>query len=232
MFLSSTVSNAESCHNFVKHQNCSILITKLAEALKEFLGWRNESRVSNNRLKDNSSNFIFVVLKDLFYAFNVIILGAKSSLGCCFWDSWRVWETKCSHTRSSLYEEGISMTVIASLKFDNFLPLCVRADKTNHSHARLGSRVGKANHLHRRNSIDDHFRKNILEDTRSTEGSSLLHCFFNLSKNSVICMTNNSRTPGSHVVNVLVSINVPCISTFNSVEYNWFSPNGFKSTDR
>eukprot|EP00954_Amorphochlora_amoebiformis_P024968 1369924-Amorphochlora_amoeboformis.AAC.1 len=60
-----TVGDAEPCHDFVKNEKRPILVTELTKALKELLGGRDESGVTDNGLQDHTGDLVFVVLKDL-----------------------------------------------------------------------------------------------------------------------------------------------------------------------
>ena len=47
----------------------------------------------------------------------------------------------------------------------------------------------------------------------------------------IISVTNNSRTPRTDVVNVLISIDVPHARPFHRIDHNWLATHRFEGTN-
>mmetsp|Transcript_17857 Transcript_17857/g.44130 ORF Transcript_17857/g.44130 Transcript_17857/m.44130 type:complete len:273 (+) Transcript_17857:296-1114(+) len=175
VFLGSSVRNTESSHDFVKDQKSSVVGGHFTESLQEFLVGLDESRVSNDGFKDDGSDFILVFLQDLLDRFEVVVFGTESGLGGRSGNSWRVGKTQSGNTGSSLDQEGIGMSVVASLKLDDLFAVGEGTNQTDHSHASFSSRVGETNHLDRWNGSDDSLGQFVFQRTWGSEGSSLVH---------------------------------------------------------
>mmetsp|Transcript_35417 Transcript_35417/g.60179 ORF Transcript_35417/g.60179 Transcript_35417/m.60179 type:complete len:346 (+) Transcript_35417:49-1086(+) len=169
VLLSTTVGYTESSHNFVENADSSVLGTQVTDALKELFVGFDETRVSNNRLQDNGGNFILVLIKDCLDRVQVVVFGAKSGLGSTGGNSRTIRKTQSGNSRSCLDQEGISMSVVASLELDHLLATSVSTAETDHSHAGLSSRVGESHHFHRRDGVDDGLSEFVLKRAGGTE---------------------------------------------------------------
>jgi hypothetical protein len=72
----------------------------------------------------------------------------------------------------------------------------------------------------------------VLKKTWSSEGTSLVHGSLNGIKYFIVGMSNDSRSPSSYEVNVFVIINIPGISSLDSIEYDGAPSDGFECTHR
>mmetsp|Transcript_13169 Transcript_13169/g.19268 ORF Transcript_13169/g.19268 Transcript_13169/m.19268 type:complete len:379 (-) Transcript_13169:292-1428(-) len=223
VLLRTTVRNAESSHDFIKNKKSTVVSAHLAQGLQELLVGFDKTGVSNNRLKNDSSDFVLVILKDFLNRLNVVVFGTERGLGGGGRNTRRIRKAESSNARSSLHKEGISVTVVASLELDNLLTVRKRTHETDHTHARLGTRVGETNHFHGGHSIDHHFGKLVLKRAGSAEGSSLVHGGLYGIEDGIVGVSDDGGAPCSYVVDVLVFINVPGVRSLYSVEYDGVS---------
>ena len=57
------------------------------------------------------------------------------------------------------------------------------------------------------------------------EAGSFLHGFLDEVKHFIISVTSDGRSPGTHIIHVLVPIYIPSIGTFHLLEYDWVTSN-------
>ena len=174
VLLGTTVRNTESSHNLVEDEKGTILLSELADALKELLVGLDETRVSYNGLEDDGGDLVLVVLEDGLDGIKVVVLGAVGGLGGRGGNAGRIGKTKGGNTRSSLNEEGIGVAVVASLELDDLLAVGEGTDKADHTHASLSAGVGETDHLNGGDGINDHLGKVVLKGAGGTEGGSYI----------------------------------------------------------
>mmetsp|Transcript_148944 Transcript_148944/g.211574 ORF Transcript_148944/g.211574 Transcript_148944/m.211574 type:complete len:224 (-) Transcript_148944:413-1084(-) len=223
MFLGATISNAEAGHDFVKDQQSTVLGGEFSQAFKEFFGGWDEARVSDDGFQDNGRHLVF--LQELLNGFQVVVLCTQCAGGCTLGNPRRVRQSKCGDTRAGLYQKSVAMAMVATLELDDHIPFGEGSDKAEHSHAGLRAAVGEAHHLYRRHSIDHHLSQLVLKSTGCAEGGALLHLLVQRLQDGVICVSDDGRAPSSNIVNVLITVNIPCIGTFHTVEDNWVASN-------
>mmetsp|Transcript_130223 Transcript_130223/g.183721 ORF Transcript_130223/g.183721 Transcript_130223/m.183721 type:complete len:242 (-) Transcript_130223:26-751(-) len=124
------------------------------------------------------------------------------------------------------------MAMVATLELHHHITLGEGTNQSEHSHACFSATVGEAHHLHRRDCIDDHLGQLVLQGTGSTEGSTLLHLSTQGLQHLVICMANDGRAPGANIVNILVSIHIPRIGSFDTVKNNRVATHRLESSHR
>mmetsp|Transcript_2135 Transcript_2135/g.3011 ORF Transcript_2135/g.3011 Transcript_2135/m.3011 type:complete len:293 (+) Transcript_2135:655-1533(+) len=209
-----------------------MFVTESTESLEEFLGWLDESRVSDDWFKDDGGHFVLVGFEDGLDGLKVVVFSAVSCRSCGSWNSRRVWQSKCGNTGTGLYQERVSVSVVASFEFDNLFTSGESTNKTDHSHAGFSSRVCESNHFHGWHSSNNSLGQFIFQWARSTEGGSLFHGCLDSVQYIIISMSQNGRSPGSNVIDVLVLVNIPGVSTLYPVEDNRVSSDTLESTYR
>ena len=135
--------------------------------LKELLGRLDETRVADNGLENDGSDLMLV--KQRLHAVEVVVLGHESARSRAGWHAGRVRQAKGGNAAPGLHEESVGVAVIATLKLDDFIALGVRANKTEHTHARFGARVREAHHLDRRDRGNHGLGEHIFVERRGAE---------------------------------------------------------------
>ena len=149
-----------------------MLGTQVAKALEEFFVGLDEARVTNNRFQDDGGDFVLILLKNCFNLCQIIVLSAECGLGGAGGHARTVGQAQGGDAGTGLDKEGIRVAVVASLEFDDLLPIGVSTAEADHAHACLGSRVGKTDHFNGWDCSDDGLGKFVLECAGGTEGSS------------------------------------------------------------
>mmetsp|Transcript_54374 Transcript_54374/g.157185 ORF Transcript_54374/g.157185 Transcript_54374/m.157185 type:complete len:231 (+) Transcript_54374:329-1021(+) len=139
VLLGSSVGDTESSHDFVEDQKSTVVLGQLTDSFQEFLVGLDESRVSDDRLQDDGSNFVLVVLEDLLHGLQVVVFGAISGLGGRSRDTRRVRKTQSGDSRSGLDQERVGVSVVASLELDDLFAVGESTDQTDHTHACFSS---------------------------------------------------------------------------------------------
>mmetsp|Transcript_16779 Transcript_16779/g.47749 ORF Transcript_16779/g.47749 Transcript_16779/m.47749 type:complete len:314 (+) Transcript_16779:108-1049(+) len=103
VLLGPAVGDAEAGHDLVEHQQRAVLRGELAEALQELHGGRDEARVADHRLQNDSRDVI--PLQQGLNRLQVVVLRAE----CCgcgsSGDARRIGETESRHAGASLNQE-------------------------------------------------------------------------------------------------------------------------------
>mmetsp|Transcript_4870 Transcript_4870/g.10941 ORF Transcript_4870/g.10941 Transcript_4870/m.10941 type:complete len:231 (-) Transcript_4870:84-776(-) len=139
VFLGTSVGHAESCHDLIEHQQGAVLLGHFPQSLQEFLVGFDEARVTHNWFKDDSGNLVLVFFENLFDGFQVIIGGTVGGRGGRCGHTRRIGQSECGNTGSSLDQERISVTVVASLEFDHLFTASKCAHQADHSHTGFSS---------------------------------------------------------------------------------------------
>ncbi|RHN71390.1 hypothetical protein MtrunA17_Chr3g0145721 [Medicago truncatula] len=84
VFLSTSIRQTKSSHNFIKHEKGIVLLGDFAQGTKEIRFRSNETRISNNRFEEDYSYLSFVGFKDLLNSSKVIEGGCKGFIGGSF----------------------------------------------------------------------------------------------------------------------------------------------------
>mmetsp|Transcript_4689 Transcript_4689/g.8957 ORF Transcript_4689/g.8957 Transcript_4689/m.8957 type:complete len:302 (+) Transcript_4689:104-1009(+) len=148
VLLGTTEGDTESSHDFVKDQKGTVILGHLSESLQECLVGLDESGVTYDGFEDDGGDFVLVFLENRFNGFQIVVLSTESTLSGRLGYTGGIGETQSGDTRSSLDQEGISVTVVASLELDDLLTSGVSTNKTKHTHASFRTRVGETNHLY------------------------------------------------------------------------------------
>mmetsp|Transcript_12671 Transcript_12671/g.23916 ORF Transcript_12671/g.23916 Transcript_12671/m.23916 type:complete len:213 (-) Transcript_12671:893-1531(-) len=78
VLLGATFRDSEACHDLIKAQERAFALGHLPQSFDELLRWWDESRVTDDWLQDDSSNFTLVGGKHLLHIFQVVVLAHQS----------------------------------------------------------------------------------------------------------------------------------------------------------
>mmetsp|Transcript_11173 Transcript_11173/g.16762 ORF Transcript_11173/g.16762 Transcript_11173/m.16762 type:complete len:245 (-) Transcript_11173:96-830(-) len=205
---------------------------EFTKSLQELLGGPDETRVSNNGLEDNSSNLVLVCLEDGLDTIEVVVFRTEGGGGGARGHSGGIGKAEGGNSRSSLNEEGVRVSVVASLKLDHLLAVGVSTAQTDHTHACLGTGVAETHHLDGGDGIDDHFSQLVLERAGGSEAGSLVHGLLDGIQYLVIGMSDDGGSPGTNVVDVLVVVHVPGVGSLDAVEHDGVSSDALECAHR
>ena len=173
----------------------------------------HHTHVAGRRLSDNCGNLTLVVRERLTYSVQVVIGQNDSLRGGCGSHASRTRQCQGSHTRTSLREQRIHVTVVAARKLNNLVATGHTTRQTNRSHGRLST--GR-HHTHlinsagnrRVNTVDHQLSQLSLRRARRTKRQAALSRLLNRLNHLRMRMTQNRRTPRADQVNVLVAVRI------------------------
>jgi hypothetical protein len=124
------------------------------------------------------------------------------------------------------------MTVVTPIKLDDFFPPRESPGKADGAHGGLGPGVDHSDHLHRGNHFNDGLRHLHFQSgggaIAGPPGQGVCYGLDNLR----VGMSQDHGTPGAHVIDVLLPIDVPQEAPLRPV-YEWGgNPYRFARTDR
>mmetsp|Transcript_41301 Transcript_41301/g.100220 ORF Transcript_41301/g.100220 Transcript_41301/m.100220 type:complete len:396 (-) Transcript_41301:89-1276(-) len=232
VLLGAAVRDAEAGHHLVEDEESAVVRADLAELVEERLVRNDEAGVSDHALEDHAGDLAFVRLEERLDRLDVVVRRDKSGGRGAGGDARRVREAEGGHARAGGHEERVRVAVVAPIELDHLLPLGVRAHQPQHSHARLGARVGEADHLHGRDGLDHHLRQLVLQSARRAERRALVHSLLDRIEHAVVCVADDRRAPRADVVDVLVAVDIPRVCALDAVEDDGVAADGLEGAHR
>jgi hypothetical protein len=99
-------------------------------------------------------------------------------------------------------------------------------------HTGFCPRIDKSHHLDTGNRIDDHFGEDIFLNAGRAEAGSFVQGFVKGGDHFRMSVATDGWAPGSHIVDILVTVHVLNVGALNSIEYDRLSSHGFKGAHR
>ena len=112
-------------------------------------------------------------------------------------------------TRASLYQQRISMAVVAALKLDELAAARGTTRQADGTHAGFGSRTDQSNHVHAGDQLKDFFGQFDLALGRCPEREAVEGGFLNGFDDNRIAVAQDHWTPGPDVVDIPCAFCVP-----------------------
>ncbi len=98
--------------------------------------------------------------------------------------------------------------MIAADELHNLVAMRVAARQTQRTHGSLGARVHHADDLDVRVDLVHFFRELGLDDGRSSIACAALYSFFERLYDLRMSMPDDERSPGAHIIDILVAIDI------------------------
>lgn len=130
----------------------------------------------------------------------------------------RVGQAQREHSRTSADQISVRVSVIAPRKLQDLIPLGIGPHQSQNRETGLGTRVDKSHHLYRGYSVDHHLSQLVLQLTGRAKTGTLVQLGMQSLDDLVVGMPTNGRTPGTHVVDVLVAVHVKHVRPLHVVE--------------
>ena len=112
------------------------------------------------------------------------------------------------NSRSGCHQQGICVSMIASVKFDNRVPSSDPTRQANSTHRGFGTRINHAHHLNRRDRFNDHLGELDFKVNRGAKaGSSFQHRCNRLDYRRV-SVSENQRSPRANIITVVIPVSV------------------------
>src|SRR5271165_41717 len=124
------------------------------------------------------------------------------------------------------------MAVIAALELDGECAAGKATRDTQRAHGGFGAGINQPHHLHRRNTLVDQLGQFEFASRGSTEAGAYLQDFLERVNDHFRPVTQHQRTPGTHVVDVLVSIDVEDARAFAPSDEGGRAANATKRANR
>ena len=222
----------ESGNYLIKDQKCTICLCNLSEEWKEIILWKYNSHVCGNRFHNNSCNLIRVCLKQFFYRFLVVICRNQCMFCIISWHSRTVRNRCCKRCRTCFYKKSIRMSMITSLKLNDFVSFRISSGTADRTHNRFCSRTYQTADLHRRHQFCDQLCNFNFSWCWCTKGKSHIARFFYFLDYTRIGMTKDSRSPGTYIVDHFIAIYIGDSVTFCRYHKSRSTAHCPKCTDR
>src|SRR5699024_19279 len=96
-------------------------IAKLKQSEQKPFPRRNTTHITRNGFYDNGCDFILIFIKQLLDRMQIIKAGSKRILSRALGYTRAAWRTEGQRAAAGIDQEGISMTMVITLKFDNLI---------------------------------------------------------------------------------------------------------------
>ena len=205
--------HTETGQHLIKNHERTVRVRNLVQATVETGLGGDNTHVAGRRLSNNRGNLTLVVRERLTHSVQVVIGQNDGLRGGCGSHASRTRQCQGSHTRTSLREQRIHVTVVAARELNNLVATSHTTRQTNRSHGRLST--GR-HHTHlinsarnrRVNTVDHQLSQLSLRRARRTEGQAALSRLLNSLNHLRMRVTQNRRTPRADQVNVLVAVRI------------------------
>ena len=121
--------------------------------------------------------------------------------------------------------------MIATGKLHDQITIGVAASQANGRHRRFGAGIDHADFVDARNQVDDELRKLDFKFGGRAKSKRCFGLCLNCGDDGPIAVTQNHRAPGSHIVDVAITIGVGKEHTFATLEKYRRAANAFERAD-
>jgi len=156
---------------------------------------RHTPHISGNRFHNNARDFISLFLHKRDHCFRVIVRQRNRMFHKTFGNPRTSGNSQSCHTRPGFHEQGICMTMIAAVKFDNGVPACVCPCQPDRAHGGLGAGTDQPHHFHRGNSLNNHLCQPHFQNSGRAKTGSLRQHMFQKADHLFVPMSQNHGTP-------------------------------------
>ena len=165
---------SETGHHLVKYQYTAVLIGQVSQRCQETVRRRYQPHITGNRFYYDTCNLFALLVHYFSEALDVIIRKRKGMIYKGLRNTRASGNTQCGNARTCRHKQGIGMTMIASVKFNDGVPAGKAAGKSYGTHGCFCSGIYHANHFNGRNGIYNHLGKRYFKIRRcSKTGTSL-----------------------------------------------------------
>ena len=207
--LSPARRNAEARHHLVENEQGAALVAGLSQTREEARLGRDEPHVARHRLDDHAGDLVTPARERVFHRREVVVRRLDRELGHCLGYARTAGDRQRRHAATGSDQQSIRVPVIAALELEDPVSPRHPSRQADRAHRRFGAGTHHANLLHARQRGADRFRQLDLELRRCTEARSLRQCLAHCRKDLRLGVTEDQRTPGAHVVDELIPIDVP-----------------------
>ena len=147
--------NTKTGHDFVKHQQCTVLCAEFSTTLDERNLSADKVHVASDRLDHQAGNVGTVQRKGLFQLGEVVVLEHQGVLHHFGRHPRAGGVAKRGQARSGFHEQCVGVTVVTAFELDQLATTGGAACESDGGHGRLSSRADQSHHVHGRNVRED-----------------------------------------------------------------------------
>ena len=198
----------EACDHLIKDQKRSVLFRNLPQKFQKTGSRGHYPHIGRNRFHHHGGDFLRIGLEQFFHRSRIIVLGHQGIFGIIRGNSGAVRNRGCQSCRTGLDQKPVRMSVIAALEFDDLIPLRIPPRYPDRTHHRLRAGADQTAHLHGRDQLRKQFCHLHLLFRRRAVGQSVSARLPDLFDHSGMGMSQDSRSPGTDIVDHLISIHI------------------------
>ena len=195
-----------------------MLIAQSTKAFQKTFFRSNHTHVGSYRFNNHRCNLSFCLLQKSFYTVKIIIDRGHRILGTSLWYTGAVWYPTRHHTRTGTYQQRITVSMVTSGKFNDFVPSCIASGCTDRTHNCFCTGIYHTYHFRMWKMLTDkfcHFHFNLCSTSKA---QAFRTCFYHCLPDFWKIMSKDHWSPGVNIINITVIIyiiNMASIRTFD-----------------
>ena len=149
---------------------------------------------------------------------HVTVSGVGLICSTSLWYTGAVWNPTRHHTRTGTYQQRITVSMVTSGKFNDFVPSCIASGCTDRTHNCFCTGIYHTYHFHMWKMLTDkfcHFHFNLCSTSKA---QAFRTCFYHCLPDFWKIMSKDHWSPGVNIINITVIIyiiNMASIRTFD-----------------
>ena len=200
-----------------------LAVAELAQPFEKAGSWCDDPHVACNRFDENRGNVIAILAEDGFDRRQVVVPREECVASGSGRDAGARRHAEGHRPGPGLHEEGVGVTVVAALELDDAIASRRRASNAHGAHRRLGARADEADPLHRGHQLRHTFGQPCLELGRRAEARAVGGGRRERLPKALRRVPVDERTPGHHVVDVAVAVDVLDVRPARLRDKDWCS---------
>ena len=187
--------HATTRHDFIEHQQRTMLCAEFAASLHERHAGTHEVHVASDGFDHQAGQLFAMQCKRFFQLGDVVVFEYQGVLHDFRWDTGTGGVAKSGQTRTCFHQQGVGMAVVAAFKFDDLAAACGTPCQAQCTHAGLGARADQTHHVHGGHEFEQGFDQFDFALCGCTKRKTIHRRFLHRLQHSRMTMTQDHGPP-------------------------------------
>src|SRR5690606_30759365 len=213
------------------NQYGTVFGTQFAQAFQEAGGWAHQVHVAGKRLNDNAGDFAAFLFESIAHGVQIVVVQHQGVADKFGWHACRGGVAKGQQAGTGFDQQTVSVAVVTAFKLDDGVAAGKATGQTNGAHGGFGAGADQTHLLDGRQHFGQGFSQHDFAFGRRAVGQAVYGGFLYGLDNVRIGVAQNGRSPGTHVVRVLLAVCIPDVRALSAFDKARGAAHGTEGTD-